>query len=301
MYRMMVIAMALVVTGCGASYLVGHGPDDPGLERAFEEIKDRTVTLTLVDGTEFEGNLTALAHDTLQFHWNDFGLPILINARQLRSVTTRPNRILPTFAGILVGGSLGALIGAAAAPNGHHAAYEIISEHDIAVTVGAILGASIGGGTGNALSAPTEVTFTELESRDLPIVARETIVFVVPEICFKGSYVEFVSSDGMVNLPENQIQIERMQGRILVHASPVNIQSRPSDTHLRGIPLYLKNARHAAVTVPEISEEGGFVSFSLGGKSIRLSSREVKLERTASGVVITAAPETFRAAGLNLE
>ena len=114
--------------------------------------------------------------------------------------------------------------------------------------------------------------------------------------------MQFVSADRIVRLPTDQVTIERTDGAVLIHASQKTILSRPPDSTVQEAPLYRAGARNATITVSTISEdENGFVTVVLGGKTIRLASREVKLEHTASGVKISATPETFRAAGLGLE
>ena len=164
MNRIAIFGTALLFVGCGASYQVGHEPDGIELQRGYLEVENGAVTLMLMDGTEFEGCFTALATDTLQFQWDDFEIPIFVTVDQVHSVTTHPDKVLPTFVGMIAGGALGAVIAYSTTPDKKiGGVINSPSTRDLAVGGAAVLGAFIGGGIGSLIPSPTKVTFTGFE------------------------------------------------------------------------------------------------------------------------------------------
>jgi hypothetical protein len=303
MKRIAIFAAGLLFAGCGASYQVGHEPDEIEIQQGYQEVGNRAVTLMLVDGTEYEGCFTALATDTLQFQWDDFDIPIFVTVGQVHSVTTHPDKVLPTFVGVIAGGALGAVIAYSTTPDRN--IDRVINSpniRDIAVGGGALLGAFIGGGIGSQIPSPTKVTFTRFEDPDIPGKSEIPIALIVPDISEKDGYAQCVSAGRIVRLPMEQVTIERTDGAVVIHASQKAILSRPPDSTVQEAPGYRAGARNATINVSTISADpDGFVTVVLGGKTIRLASREVKIEHTASGVKISTTPEVFRAAGLDLE
>ncbi len=311
MYRMVLLIVTLILTGCGASYQVGYGPGRVQVQEAFHKIEDKTVRLTLVDGTEFEGTPARLAHDTLQIQWEDIDVPLLVQVPQIRSaVTVNRYAAVNMFLGGLVGGCVGGLIGSSSKASSGHGSMELLSPHDAAVLAGVAVGITVGVVIGSAVSAETKVIFSELNTAPLS-AAGKPVTLVVPTVSEKDGCVQFTSGDKIMTLPRETVQLERTASGVSVVTTSRVILSHPPDMVIpdlsdstenqRPPSEYREKDRHVAIVVPAISEEEGFVSFPCDGKTIRLPGQQVKVERTASGVKISTTPEIFREAGLDLE
>ncbi len=107
MKNLMILAAVLILSGCGLTYDCERETRSVSTNAALTMLEGRDVTLTLQDGTTYEGRVAKVSEDTLELRQEGKGNPYYVPPIQIRTATVHKSGVGPA----LLGGFFGTMSG----------------------------------------------------------------------------------------------------------------------------------------------------------------------------------------------
>ncbi len=220
MKHLTILALTLVLTGCGTTYEFQRDSGNVQVQEAIKEFTGEQATLELRDRVPFDGVITRVAGDTLEFQWDDLDIPLNVTLDQVRSITLDSKPFAPTGVGILVGATAGGFIGGKSVPYEPRQGPEALGpnmNHALAIGLGVVLGGIVGGALGHVLTRSSAITFVPDEGAGGGTPHPESVAIFGQKVTSDGDYTHLIVSDKEVRLPKSDTVIENVSNGVVVH------------------------------------------------------------------------------------